>query len=82
MVTPPGSYASSDACLLNVVYSEKLTVEQNAMLARFEARTHIRPVFVQEFERGLFSAEGLWKANVGMIETIAKDVQNLEFPLG
>ncbi|MEB0222103.1 hypothetical protein [Pseudomonas sp. AB12(2023)] len=81
MVTLPGSYASSDACLLNVVYSEKLTVEQNQMLARFEARTNLRPVFIHEFERGLFNAEKLWMANVGMIQTIADDVQNLEFPL-
>jgi hypothetical protein len=81
MVTPPGSYASRDACLLNVVYSEKLTVEQNRMLARFEARTHHRPCFIREFDQGLFTAENLWKANLEMILTIADDVHKLEFPL-
>ncbi|MBX8493169.1 hypothetical protein K5D42_25190 [Pseudomonas cichorii] len=82
MVTPPGSYASKDACILNVIYSEKLTAEQNRMLARFEARTNLPPCFIREFDQGLFNAESLWKANIGMIQTIAKDVQALEFPLG
>lgn len=81
MVTPPDSYASKDACILQVVYSEKLTVQQNHMLARFEARTNIRPCFIKEFDQGLFSAERLWKANVGMMRTIANDVEDYEFPL-
>lgn len=80
MVTPPGSYASRDACILDVVYSEKLTVEQNRMFARFEARTHHRPCFLREFDQGLFSAEWIWKANIGMAQTIADDVRNLVFP--
>jgi len=80
MVTPPGSYASTDACRLNVVYSEKLTAEQNQMLARFEARTDVPPVFVEQFEQGLFSAEQLWKANVGMMRTILKDIEEYDFP--
>lgn len=80
MVTPPGSYASTDACRLNVVYSDKLTAEQNDMLARFEARTNVPPVFIEQFERGLFSAEQLWKANVGMIRTILTDIEGYEFP--
>jgi len=81
MVTPPDSYASQDACLLNVVYSEKLTEEQNRVLARFEARTHHRPCFLREFEQGLFSAERLWRMNLGMARTIADDVHAFEFPL-
>lgn len=80
MVTPPDSYASNDACILKVVYSEKLTVEQNHMFARFEARTSNRPCFIKEFDQGLFSAEQLWKANVGMMRTIANDVEDYEFP--
>lgn len=81
MVTPPDSYASRDACLQNVVYSVKLTEEQNQMLARFEARTNLRPCFIHEFEKGLFTAERLWEVNVGMAQTIADDVRSLEFPL-
>lgn len=80
MVTRPGSYASTDACRLNVVYSDKLTAEQNHMLARFEARTLNPPVFIEQFEQGLFSAEQLWKVNVGMIRTILKDIEEYEFP--
>jgi len=30
------------------------------MLAPFEARTHNPPCFIEQFERGLFSAEQLW----------------------
>lgn len=81
MVTPPGSYASKDACIVKVVYSDKLSVEQNHMLARFEARTNLRPCFLKEFDQGLFSAERLWKANVGMMRTIANDVEDYDFPL-
>lgn len=80
MVTPEGSYESRDACLVNAVYSTKLTDAQNRVLARFEARTNIRPCFLRQYEQGLFTAEKLWQLNVGMARTIANDVQAYEFP--
>lgn len=79
--TPPGSYASEDACRLDVVYSTKLTAEQNEILAMFEARTLNRPVLIPEFEMGLLSAEQLWEANLKMIRSISDDVHKFRFPL-
>lgn len=60
-------------------FSDKLTDQQNAALARFEALTGA-PVFgIAEFERGEIDAAKLWGQNKAWLEGVLAEVQNIQF---
>nr|WP_228857662.1 hypothetical protein [Pseudomonas syringae] len=62
------------------VYSDKLTPEQNAALARFEQVCGMDPIELEAFEAGEITAYQLWRANIGWLESVWGEVQNIEFP--
>ena len=62
------------------IYSVKLTAEQNAALARYEAICGMEPIELEEFEAGELSAYQLWQNNLAWLESMLQDVQNIHFP--
>lgn len=62
------------------IYSPKLTVEQNAALARYEAVCGMEPIGLEAFEAGEINAYQLWQSNMQWMESVWMDVQNIAFP--
>ncbi|WP_122423071.1 hypothetical protein [Pseudomonas viridiflava] len=63
------------------LYSTKLTPEQNAALARYEQVCGMEPIELEAFETGEISAYQLWQVNLGWLESVLWDVQNIDFPV-
>ncbi|MDX5979559.1 DUF1456 family protein [Vreelandella alkaliphila] len=64
----------------NGIYSQQLSPQQNAALARLESLTGTPPLGIEEFESGDISAKQLWQQNIEWLEGVLASAQNLPFP--
>lgn len=63
------------------LYSQQLSPQQNAALARLESLTGTPPFGVKEFESGDINAKQLWQQNIEWLEGVLASAQNLPFPI-
>ncbi|MHC8346736.1 hypothetical protein [Pseudomonas sp. RT6P73] len=61
------------------IYSNKLTAQQNAVLAKFETLTGQWPIALEAFEAGELTAAELWRKQVAWVIGVCADVVNMPF---